>query len=78
MKIELNESNSWTCQIHKDLKCRIYPKTEEALNKHYNSVSMVTQCIHEQSVKTCKACSMIRRKIAKEYNSLDMKGELNV
>lgn len=43
--ILLDDTNSWRCPAHENRKCRIYPKTEEALEKHLRD-SAIEPCMH--------------------------------
>lgn len=35
--IQLTDENSWRCEVHEPLKCRVYPKTKAELRKHYEA-----------------------------------------
>ena len=53
--IVLTEENSYTCELHVNLKCRIYPRRMSVLEKHYADSDSVCEHLMAASVY-CSTC----------------------
>lgn len=54
--MRLTDENSWRCAVHKALKCRVYPKTQDELRKHYQQEAERLKCPHMPIDGPCMVC----------------------
>jgi recombinational DNA repair protein RecR len=64
--VTLTDANSWLCKVHTALRCRVWPRTAEALEKHYRDAYLHGLCPHIQERRHCRVCMNRNRKGGRE------------